>query len=175
MVWGDLIGALRRLWQAAMLVGALCALGVVAGCGGGVGVQAAERDDRACAAAVLDDWGENGQVDERYDDGCYLAAIDTLPEDVRAYTSAADDILRALHAQRPNGGEDSGARSLASAGTSGALTRALASERLEPSEPAATSAFRVPPAPVLLLGALGLAVAVALALPTTTRRARRRS
>jgi hypothetical protein len=39
-------------------------------------------------------------IDDTYPDSCYLAAIDVLPEDVRAYTSAKDDISRALYSSR---------------------------------------------------------------------------
>jgi len=35
-----------------------------------------------------------------YPGPCYLAAIEELPEDVRAYTSAKDDISRALNSSR---------------------------------------------------------------------------
>lgn len=48
----------------------------------------------ACADAVLDDWTK-GTLDAAYPADCYEAAIDALPEDLRAYTTAADDISRA--------------------------------------------------------------------------------
>ena len=55
----------------------------------------AGRADRpACAEAVLDDW-TRGTLDSHYSPECYQAAIDALPEDLRAYTTAADDIGRA--------------------------------------------------------------------------------
>jgi hypothetical protein len=47
-----------------------------------------------CAGAVLDDW-TTGTLDSTYPQDCYHAAIDALPEDLRAYTSAAQDISRA--------------------------------------------------------------------------------
>jgi hypothetical protein len=56
------------------------------------GVAAADRP--ACAEAVLDDWTQ-GTLDSHYSPECYQAAIDALPEDLRAYTTAADDIRRA--------------------------------------------------------------------------------
>ena len=43
----------------------------------------------------LADWAD-GRIDRTYPAPCYLAAIDALPEDVRAYTTAKDDISRAL-------------------------------------------------------------------------------
>ena len=56
----------------------------------------------SCAEAVLEDWSD-GRIDGVYEGSCYLEAIEILPEDVRAYTSAADDILRALQASNPEG------------------------------------------------------------------------
>jgi hypothetical protein len=44
--------------------------------------------------AVLDDW-TRGTLGSGYAPECYEAAIDALPEDLRAYTTAADDITRA--------------------------------------------------------------------------------
>jgi len=48
----------------------------------------------ACADAILEDW-TNGALDTRYAPECYEAAIDSLPEDLRSYTTASDDISRA--------------------------------------------------------------------------------
>ena len=56
------------------------------------GVAGADRP--ACAEAVLGDW-TMGALDSSYSPECYEAAIDALPEDLRAYTTAADDITRA--------------------------------------------------------------------------------
>ena len=47
-----------------------------------------------CADAVLDDW-TRGALGSDYSPDCYERAIDALPEDLRAYTTAADDITRA--------------------------------------------------------------------------------
>jgi hypothetical protein len=58
----------------------------------GWGSTAAARP--ACADAVLQDWTK-GTLGSQYAPECYEAAIDALPEDLRAYTSAADDITRA--------------------------------------------------------------------------------
>jgi hypothetical protein len=84
---------------AAELVRAIGALAVVlllvaTGCG----ASASAGEDDACGRAVLADWGEDGRIDHEYRDTCYLAAMDTLPEDLRAYTSAREDIVRALQA-----------------------------------------------------------------------------
>jgi hypothetical protein len=68
---------------------------VLAGCGP-FGQPEAER---ACGKAVLTDWAD-GRIDRIYPDPCYQAAIDTMPEDLRAYTTAKDDISRALYSHR---------------------------------------------------------------------------
>ena len=65
------------------------------GCDSTAGPQA----ERACGQAVLTDWAD-GMIDDTYPGPCYLAAIEDLPEDVRAYTSAKDDISRELQASR---------------------------------------------------------------------------
>ncbi len=55
-----------------------------------------------CGKRVIDDWYDNGRVDGSYPLRCYDDAIDALPRDVRDYSSAKDDIERALQA-RMNG------------------------------------------------------------------------
>ena len=59
---------------------------------------------RACREHVLADWRDDGVVQGRYRIVCYRLALRTLPEDIRAYTSAADDIWSAMSAAaRPDG------------------------------------------------------------------------
>ena len=58
----------------------------------------------SCGRAVIDDWYDDGRVDGTYALHCYDDAIEILPRDVRDYSSAKDDIQRALQAARR--GED---------------------------------------------------------------------
>jgi hypothetical protein len=51
-----------------------------------------------CGDAVVSDWGD-GHIDGRYAPRCYGDALDALPEDVRAYSTATDDISQALRAR----------------------------------------------------------------------------
>ena len=51
-----------------------------------------------CADAVVTDWLD-GRIDKRYPPRCYGDALAALPEDVRAYSTAEDDISRALQAR----------------------------------------------------------------------------
>lgn len=61
----------------------------------GVLGAAAPASAQACAENIIDDWADNAQIDGTYPVSCYRAAIQALPEDLRAYSSAADDIRRA--------------------------------------------------------------------------------
>lgn len=51
-----------------------------------------------CPETLLQDWSD-GRIDGAYAVDCYRAALRDLPEDLRAYSSAADDINRALRAR----------------------------------------------------------------------------
>jgi cobalamin biosynthesis Mg chelatase CobN len=64
--------------------------------GAALAVTAAAQGAPACAKQVVADWYDNGRVDRVYDLHCYEAAIDSLPVDVRDYSSAREDIQRAL-------------------------------------------------------------------------------
>jgi hypothetical protein len=55
-----------------------------------------------CGAAVLKDWAD-GKLDHRYPIRCYQDALNRMPEDMRSYTTAPDDIQRALLAQLRTG------------------------------------------------------------------------
>jgi|SRR5919204_3028887 hypothetical protein len=51
-----------------------------------------------CAAKVLKDWSD-GRLDQIYPVRCYQSALDRMPDDMRSYTTAPDDIRRALLAR----------------------------------------------------------------------------
>jgi hypothetical protein len=51
---------------------------------------------KSCGKKVVDDWYADGRVDGTYPAHCYDDAIEILPRDVRDYSSAAEDIGRAL-------------------------------------------------------------------------------
>jgi hypothetical protein len=59
---------------------------------------------KPCGRQVLDDWND-GRIDGTYALHCYDDAIELIPRDVRYYSSAEEDINRALQAamrgQRP--------------------------------------------------------------------------
>ena len=58
--------------------------------------SAASAQGGPCWRQVVDDWWDNGRVDGVYAPECYRQALDRLPEDMEAYSSAPDDISRAL-------------------------------------------------------------------------------
>ena len=49
-----------------------------------------------CAKQVIADWFDNTRIDKIYPLHCYREAVKILPVDVRDYSSAREDILRAL-------------------------------------------------------------------------------
>lgn len=82
---------------------------------GGLGVACSPAAGRSCGDSVVTDWSD-GRIDGVYPLHCYENAVDSLPEDARAYSSAADDISRALQGQvraESDGGPSSDARAVA--------------------------------------------------------------
>jgi hypothetical protein len=53
---------------------------------------------QSCGRKVIDDWYDDGRVDGTYPLHCYDDAIEALPRDVRDYSSAKEDIQRAMTA-----------------------------------------------------------------------------
>ena len=52
-----------------------------------------------CWKALLNDWYD-GRIDQTYASHCYTEAIAHLPRDVQTYSSAREDILRALQSAK---------------------------------------------------------------------------
>ena len=60
-----------------------------------------------CWKRLLDDWVDNARIDKAYPAPCYREAIKRLKGDLRDYSSAAEDIQRALSAAvSANNGQD---------------------------------------------------------------------
>jgi hypothetical protein len=53
----------------------------------------------SCSERIVDDWAADTRVDGAYPSACYRRAIESLPDDLRAYSSAVADIQRALQAE----------------------------------------------------------------------------
>jgi hypothetical protein len=71
---------------------------------GGVAVPEADAA-KPCWRQLINDWYD-GRIDRSYPISCYREAIKNLPPDVKTYSSAQDDLERALqNAIRQNGGQ----------------------------------------------------------------------
>jgi len=163
MVKGDRRLSLRAFVRARTL-GVVLALAVSAG--GGASTASAAADAQTCGEAVVRDWTD-GSIDGAYEANCYLAAIDALPEDARTYTSAEDDITRALQHETERGAR-----------------RALQGSRFDPSprlahaeraQPDASASLRLPPLPVLLLAVFLLVLLAGTVMTAAARSFRRRA
>jgi hypothetical protein len=111
---------------------------------------------RPCGEAVLADWEADGRIDGSYPPRCHREALRALPEDVRAYSTAVEDITRAMHARigaeaRDGGNEGNTALGARPGGGSDGMRRMSAREPQE-KEPAETTG--------------GLAGALATGVPT---------
>jgi hypothetical protein len=95
----------------------------------------------SCAHRVIRDWYVDGTIDNSYSLGCYRAALRALPEDIRQYSSADEDIRDAITLDRAR----APARVIESARHSGAQP--------PPDATTGLSSFSIP-VPVLLLGTL---------------------
>ena len=62
-------------------------------------VAAAPAAAETCGQKVIDDWYADGVVNNVYALHCYRDALKLLPDDVQTYSSAPDDINRALVAE----------------------------------------------------------------------------
>jgi hypothetical protein len=124
----------------------------------------------SCGTAVLKDWAD-GKLDRAYPVKCYQAALDAMPEDMRSYTSAPDDIKRALLARlrtsRTHHGELRGrARKAAAA------PRTTAREAL--SAAGVTTRATGIPLPLIVIAAVGLVLLLAGSGGLLTRHLRAR-
>jgi hypothetical protein len=127
-----------------------------------------------CWKQVINDWYD-GRIDNIYPAHCYQEAIAHLPEDVQTYSSAKDEINRALYASlrhdRDGGGGLGGSLGPTASGPSspgggeapgGALTRLL--ESLGPSNAESV------PLPLLVLAVIALLLLGAAAASFIARR-----
>lgn len=84
----------------------LALAGVLAAAGALAAPPAADAKDAPCWKRLLDDWVVDGRIDKTYPASCYRETIKHLPRDLDDYSSAREDIERALNsAARGNGGD----------------------------------------------------------------------
>jgi hypothetical protein len=123
----------------------------------------------SCAESLLQDWYDDMAFETTYDPECYREALKTLPEDVRVYTSAVDDIERALREVVAEG--DAGSRSLSNVRQpTGAEEQQTAAPPPAPALAAETPS-RLPPLPLLVV-TLALTLALGASAGVFLRRRR---
>ena len=117
-----------------------------------------------CGTAVLKDWSD-GKLSRPYPVRCYQDALNRMPEDMRSYTTAPDDIQRALlarlragraHHIAPTRHLQKTAAPAARRTRRGLEREALAASGID----AASSATRMP-IPLVVLGVVGLLLVLA--------------
>ena len=142
---------------------------------------ATQRATSQCWRAVINDWLDNNRVDHAYPIACYTQAIQHLNAypDVQQYSSAADDIHRALLAllhgggSRGTGSGSGGGGNLGSGGgggspgTAGGGTSGISSGPASSQSTPIKSLIGRPsdaqsiPLPLIVLGALALLLLLA--------------
>jgi hypothetical protein len=132
---------------------------LAAGCAG--------SEELTCADTVLVDWN-NGRLGSQYASECYRDALEGLPEDARLYTTAPEEIKRALRASivaraaRRESAKKPG-HEQAAAATGGASRRLSGRQReSKPAPGGAESETTAAPAPGALTGPTSLPLPVAL-------------
>ena len=78
---------------------ALCAAVLAAAAVGALARPLAAEAATPCWKALLTDWYD-GRIDNTYPLQCYSEALHHLPPDVQTYSSARDDIMRALQSAK---------------------------------------------------------------------------
>jgi len=142
--------------------------------------EAQAAGQNPCWRAVVADWA-NGGIDRRHKVGCYRSSLRNLPEDIRTYTTAEEDIRRALleeiRSLRRGGGNGPGGPA---AGASAQTGSAAESPTAAPSSPtrslqgrgasggisvsAAPTAATTPPLRAIVAAGLALALVLAAAI-----------
>ena len=132
-----------------------------------------------CGATVLKDWSD-GKLDRTYRVRCYQDALNRMPEDMRSYTTAPDDIQRALLARLRAGRHHVG--SSAPAAPRRTMTQAERAARHDPNREAlsaagldAMGAARGIPLPLVILATIGLVLLAAGSGGFVLRRLRARA
>lgn len=132
-----------------------------------------------CGDKILADWWDNGRIDRQYPIPCYREAIDSIPNDIRDYANVEDVISRALQARtREGAGEPSDPDDPVNGGGSGGPSKPVDPDPTpNPADPVSevvddvdTSAPSSIPIPLLLIGAMSIALVGAGGLGYLSRR-----
>jgi hypothetical protein len=68
-------------------------------CAAGLFAAGTAHARSSCWEQVISDWSAHNRIKGNYSAGCYRQALSRLPEDLRTYSSAPDDIRQALQSQ----------------------------------------------------------------------------
>lgn len=144
---------------------------------------AGTKGDTPCWKILINDWYD-GRIDGVYEIHCYREALEHLPADVDAYSSARDDIRQALQRRiqssqgggtSTTGGGGGGSNGSGSGGGSTGGSDGSASgpipDAIDAGKPAHADSL---PIPLLVLGGLALALMAAGAAGFLIRRQRLR-
>ena len=147
-----------------------------------------------CWKRVMDDWTDNSAIDGVYSIACLQAALDHVPEDVRAYSSFEEQILQArqtavrrLQSQRADPARPRARRGRASGSSRSSASQQpapLVAREPEPTRPArglfdaalnaGPSDAGSPPRPLIVLAAVALLLTSAGAAGLVARKLRAR-
>ena len=145
-----------------LLCGAVAALAPLSA----LGAVSGNKTTVPCWKRLMNDW-DDGTINNVYPPACYLAAIKNMPTELKIYSSAREDIERALQARlagKPIPPESSPPQSTTTTGGGGTTTTPskphktgirLFLAKLTPGDP---QAF---PLPLLILGALAILLVAA--------------
>jgi hypothetical protein len=145
---------------------------------------------KPCWERVINDWLDNGTIDQTYKPSCYQQALKHVPEDLRDYSNITDAISAALNnalrGTKPGGTTGSGTTGTGSGNTnSGGVTTPAGNKRHLLASPGrspyrraldnlgTTSADSLP-IPLLVLAGLGTALLLTAAGLATRKRLRAR-
>ena len=131
--------------------------------------RSAAASSTPCWKVLLNDWYD-GRIDGSYERHCYTEALKHLPADVSTYSSAHDDILRALQsavAKQRAAGITLGPNDVIKPPTTGAGTKPVTTTRTGRNKPGGLADKLNPgspsslPVPLLILGGLALLLVAA--------------
>jgi len=161
----------------AMLAGSLVML--VAGVGSAAAAhESAEQATSTCWKQVINDWENNGRIDNVYAPPCYTQAIQHLNQypDIKGYSNVIQDIQAALYAVLHEEGRGGGGPSGPTASPTGSLSGPTLTKKPDSgpinwlSNHLAPGNAQSVPLPLLVLGGLALLLLLAAAGTWLARR-----
>jgi hypothetical protein len=134
---------------------------------------------RPCSQRVIDDWTKDGKIDGHYSPHCLRQAYNSVPEDLRDYSSILDDINAALLGgvgpkNGPNARPDNGGGKTSKVAAAAAKRRAERAVSHAGTSDSIPESSRTIPLPLLILAGIAVAALLAAASPPVIHRVRAR-